>query len=174
MGFICDFYELELTRPKVRPRVAIDLHGTFDNDDYNFKDLFLKSRDKVDFIILSGSSIVDMSMAMIDCISLDEDKNNMDIVYMLSIIDYCKMTGVPLIHMYNETRHRYEQYCSAPLWWAMKAVMCSAYDIDILIDDKWEYLSYIGDEHNTHAIHANPNCADGYLISEIEDKINNI
>lgn len=128
-------------------KIAIDLHGTYDQMPELFEQYFFLLP-KTDIYIFSGSPKEDINNYLASRVSEITDPNIMNMmkrVQLLSIVDYCFEQGLPMEPRISERSGRESWYFKGDeeIWWAMKGIICQKHGINWLIDDKEEYRNFI-------------------------------
>jgi hypothetical protein len=128
-------------------KIAIDLHGTYDQMPELFEK-YLFTLPSTDIYIFSGSPKEDINNYLASRVSEITDPNIMNMmkrVQLLSIVDYCFEQGLPMEPRVSERSGRESWYFKGDeaIWWAMKGIICQKHGINLLIDDKEEYLNFI-------------------------------
>ncbi len=129
-------------------KVAIDLHGTYDDLPHVFEKEIFTIPD-VEFYIMSGSPVADIRDYLskrLEAAETPEVRQAIAKLRILSIVDYCFEQKLPMEERVSERSGRKSWYFAGDeeVWWAMKSILCQKHDIRVLIDDKPQYLQYIG------------------------------
>lgn len=115
-------------------RIAFDIHGTLDHDDdvllKGILDRCLEIGDKV--FIISGPPFIQI---IEEVKNLGIDPNRVTII---SVVDWLKGKGVK---MWMD--HKNTWWCEEDDWWSSKGRICSEYKIDMIFDDKVQYLEHM-------------------------------
>lgn len=155
-------------------KIAIDLHGTYDQMPALFERYFFLLP-KTDIYIFSGSPAADTNQYLASRINEITDPNiinTMKRVQILSIVDYCFEQGLPMEERISERSGRKTWYFKGDeeIWWAMKAIICQKHGINWLIDDKEEYRNFINSNRSKMPHFTLFKGADGGVPTEEEFK----
>lgn len=126
-------------------KIAIDLHGTINNDPAWFRLLCM------DHYFLFDNEIWVMSGPEEKQIRSDLKAlgfvSGAHYTGIYSVVDFLKSKKVD---MWQDEGDNW--WTDDNIWWRSKSIMCTEYDIDILIDDKTQYQEYFIASHRTKFI----------------------
>ncbi len=133
-------------------KIAFDLHGVLDTYPHLMKPILSKILSNVidiEISILSGAFSEDI-IKECEIIGYKKDVHYNSII---SILDY-GINELKLPHWTDVSPRtgKTGTYFNDDLWWAMKAILCDIHDIDVLYDDKEQYIKYFGYSHKTNFI----------------------
>lgn len=135
-------------------KIAIDVHGTYDADPERFDRLInnvnfingpVGKAPAIEFYIFSGAPVIDSEEfihSRIHAGKLNSAAKNC--IKYLSVVDFMKEHGFPMVQKSSGRTGRMSWYFDGPeeVWWSLKAVICRINEIDVIIDDKYEYGYY--------------------------------
>ena len=139
--------------------IAIDLHGTL-NVSAELQKLVITNffNPKFRTFILSGSpaneiktdlqALFTKHTGVWKTSTTNNFIDNLPGITILSVVDTCKEFNIPMIRV-RKANGELQWYCDDILWWPMKSIICKMNEIDILIDDKIDYLPFFGETHPT-------------------------
>lgn len=139
----------------MRLRIAIDLHKTLDKF-LSIQDFVIENiwRGKHKIYVLSGSPEKEIRDSLYSLFSKHESVTDVSYILskinILSVVDTCKAFNIPMIRIPKDGGKNW--YCDDSLWWPMKAIICKENNIDVLLDDKPQYLDFFGSSHKTKMI----------------------
>lgn len=113
--------------------IAVDLHGTIDNDPTYFNSLFEEWR-KI------GHAVWIMSGPPKHIIQKELDDLGIKKYHgVISVVDFLRDVGVEMWHK-PHSEHPNDWWCEEDDWWGAKARMCDALSVDIIIDNESKYI----------------------------------
>jgi hypothetical protein len=125
-------------------RVALDVHGVLDQYPREIRIAMdiAKRWAPVKFVIVSGPPREEILERLIELGFAEEDFEE---IY--SVVDWLQMNGTKMWQ--DNTGH---WWCSDKEWWASKADICEAYNVDVIYDDSVGYEAYFALK-NTKYVH---------------------
>jgi hypothetical protein len=138
-------------------KVAIDLHGTIDDDPERFKRLLSRyllhdpwqfreqcrrylSYDPESVWVMSGPPEEQIRSGLND-LGFEFAVHYTGIY---SVVDYLKSMNVD---MWQDEKGNW--WTRDDIWWRSKSEMCTKYNVDVLLDDKIQYQEYFTLSHRT-------------------------
>ena len=126
-------------------KIAFDLHGVLDT--IFIHEILEKISKSHEIFILSGSPSIEIKETLFNINYLQ------DVHYhkVLSIVDYVKdEIKIPCYQKESTRTGKLNWYCDENIWWTMKSVLCNKNRINVLFDDKTQYMRYFRlNEHPT-------------------------
>ena len=110
-------------------KIAVDIHGTIDWDPVFW-------RKAIELFLALGHQVYIISGPEEDKIKERLEKLGVDYrdLYIESVVDYLKEKDVH--HWYKNDNF----WTTEEVWWEAKAEICKMQDIDVIIDDHYEYF----------------------------------
>lgn len=134
-------------------KVGLDLHGVIDKDPEFFAGLsneLLLGGNEV--YVITGQEINDDLFTQLENCGMMKDKWKLfnDII---SVTTYRKEQGVEIWYLDDE---KTQPMMNEHTWNTSKALICSEYDIDIMIDDSKNYESFFWDIKTRYIVYDEP------------------